>query len=127
MTKRTQFYTILSAYTEEPAPSIGGGYQEDSRIHPDFTRVSSFDEDMPTGVITVGCQDETLVDLLPNLECYTTRSAKSLKLVVDRHYQVTDNFGRTPKGSLETFLILQNVLDDIQSEPTVMEAIGWQL
>ena len=123
---KTKIYDILSVYLSTPPPTIGGGYVEDSRIEPDFTRTSSLDEDIPTGQFVKGHQDESLLDYLQPLSHYTDLSASAISKLVNSYYDGLKLFKPHTKQHLKVFTILNSIIADIESEPAVAEVFGWR-
>jgi len=123
---KTKIYDILNAYLSTPPPIIGGGYVEDFRIEPDFTRTSSLDEDTPTGQFVKGHQDESLLDYLPPLNHYTDLSASVISKLVNSYYNGLKLFKPHTKQHLKVFTILNSIIEDIEAEPAAIEAFGWR-
>lgn len=127
MTRLAKFAELLQVYSGTTAYSVGGGYVEDSRVESDMvTRVSVSDEDVPTGSFIAGTTDETLLDYVPYLSSYTTLTALQLQTELDRYVRIKSSYGRNPKSSFLVLTVLNNIVCDMETEPAIIEAFGWE-
>jgi len=127
MTQLSKFIELLSVYDGTTAYSIGGGYIEDSRVESDVvTRVSISDEDVPAGSFVSGSRDDTLLDFVPQLSAYTDLSLSQLKSGLSKYIATKSSFGRNPKQSFVVLSVLNSIVLDMESEPAIVAAFGWE-